>query len=109
MRIGHPSQVAKPVCYLTSDDASCVTNTRVVIGGGLMHHRGSLHFRMHMPISDPCRRARPAREFPVLHQRAVPGCVAIDFAGAVRFHKSFSEVSYCVSIESAELIAWLVR
>ncbi len=41
-RIGEPSDVAKLVCYLASDDASYITGTTVVIDGGLMHQTGSL-------------------------------------------------------------------
>ncbi len=41
-RVGQPSDIAKLVCYLASDDASYITGTTVVIDGGLMHQTGSL-------------------------------------------------------------------
>ena len=41
-RVGQPSDVAKLVCYLASDDASYITGTTVVIDGGLMHQTQSL-------------------------------------------------------------------
>jgi glucose 1-dehydrogenase len=41
-RVGEPSEVAKLVCYLASDDAAYITGTTVVIDGGLMHQTESL-------------------------------------------------------------------
>jgi glucose 1-dehydrogenase len=41
-RVGQPSDVAKLVCYLASDDASYITGTTVVIDGGLSHQTESL-------------------------------------------------------------------
>ena len=41
-RVGEPEEVARLVSYLSSDSASYITGTTIVIDGGLMHQTGSL-------------------------------------------------------------------